>query len=123
MTQLADEIAFVKNVHFAATEQGEKIIFLHTVNAGPANQSYGIQVAQLAGIPRKVIQLARQKLQELENQGGQVASRKAVYFPVQSDLFAEPTINAAVKLLQEIHPDQLSPREALEWLYKLKQCL
>lgn len=122
LTTLADEISFVKNMHFDATEQGEKIIFLHTVKAGPANQSYGIQVAQLAGIPRKVIQLAKQKLYELENQG-HVAPQKAVLLPVQGDLFAVPAVNAAIKLLQEINPDQLSPREALDWLYRLKQSL
>jgi DNA mismatch repair protein MutS len=119
LTGLADEIPTVKNVHFDATEQNDKIIFLHTVNAGPANQSYGIQVAQLAGVPRPVIQLAKQKLRELENQVHSISHG----VPVQADLFAslsaEP--HPVVQKVQDINPDQLSPREALDVLYQLKQ--
>jgi DNA mismatch repair protein MutS len=122
LTTLADDIPFVKNVHFDATEQGDSIVFLHTVNAGPANQSYGIQVAQLAGIPREVIQLAKQKLHELENQV-HPGSQKIISPMVQGDLFALPVANAAIKLLEDINPDQLSPKEALEYLYQLKQIL
>src|SRR4029078_1980516 len=66
LTALSDEIVTVKNVHFDATERDDKIIVLHTVKSGPANKSYGIQVAQLAGVPRPVIQLAKKKLHELE---------------------------------------------------------
>lgn len=68
LTALADEITTVKNVHLDAAEHNEKIIFLHKVQPGPANQSYGIQVAQLAGVPRTVILQAKQKLQSLEQQ-------------------------------------------------------
>lgn len=113
LTSLADKIPTVKNVHFDATEHGEKIIFLHTVNAGPANQSYGIQVAQLAGVPRPVIQLAKQKLHELERHQPE---------PQQMELFnAVPTKHPVLALLEEIDPDQLSPREALEMMFKLKE--
>lgn len=122
LTALADEISFVKNAHFDATEQGDTIIFLHTVNAGPANQSYGIQVAQLAGIPREVIQLARRKLQALEKSGAG-GVQKTVVSPVQGDLFAVAVENEAVRLLKSVDPDKLSPREALEWLYRVKECL
>ncbi|MCD6039584.1 MAG: mutS [Gammaproteobacteria bacterium] len=123
LTTLAETIPFVKNVHFNATEQGEKIIFLHTVNAGAANQSYGIQVAQLAGMPREVIQVAKQKLYQLENQA--CTSLKKAVPQVQGDLFSMSMEreNAAIKLLKEVNPDHLSPREALEWLYRLKTCL
>ncbi len=122
LTTLADDIPFVKNVHFDATEQGEKIIFLHTVNEGPANKSYGIQVARLAGLPRAVIQLAQQKLHVLENQVFSVPSAVAPSPPLQGDLFtAASSENAVMRLLNDIHPDQLSPREALEWIYRLKQ--
>jgi DNA mismatch repair protein MutS len=116
LTSLADEISTLKNVHFSATEHGEKIIFLHTVNDGPANQSYGIQVAQLAGVPRPVILLAKTKLRELENQAHH-------HSPVQADLFSivETKEHPAVALLKEIEPDQLSPKEALEVLYQLKE--
>jgi len=122
LTALSDEIPFVKNAHFDATEQGDSIIFLHTVNAGPANQSYGIQVAQLAGIPREVIQQATQKLHTLENQV-LAAPQKTISPTVQGDLFALSVENEAIKLLKEVNPDQLSPREALEYLYKIKRCL
>jgi DNA mismatch repair protein MutS len=119
LTALADDIATVKNVHFDATEQNDKIIFLHTVNAGPANQSYGIQVAQLAGVPRPVIQLAKQKLRELEHH----APAMSGYAPLQADLFAqlEPATHPVVDRLNDIHPDQLTPREALDVLYQLKK--
>lgn len=120
LTTLADEIATVSNVHLDATEHGDKIIFLHTVQPGPANQSYGIQVAQLAGVPRSVIQRAKQKLQELENQAyHQLAEHSAV--PEQRDLFAEvESLHPIVERLQELNPDQLTPKEALELLYQWK---
>ena len=85
LTALADEIATVSNVHLDATEHGDKIIFLHTVQPGPANQSYGIHVAQLAGVPRSVIQFAKEKLQTLE----QEAYPQSAPAPTQRDLFAE----------------------------------
>ncbi len=118
LTALADEISTVSNVHFDATEHGEKIIFLHTVNPGPANQSYGIQVAQLAGVPRSVIQLAKTKLRELENQ-----AYKQHADPQQVDLFSVAQVepeHPVMSLLKEVDPNQLSPKEALDVLYQLK---
>ncbi len=120
LTSLADEISTVHNVHLDATEHGDKIIFLHTVQPGPANQSYGIQVAQLAGVPRSVIQRAKQKLQELEQQA---YVHIAEYSPVpeQRDLFTEAEKeHPVITQLQAINPDQLSPKEALDLLYQLK---
>jgi DNA mismatch repair protein MutS len=120
LTTLADEMTTVKNVHLDATEHGDKIIFLHTVQPGPANQSYGIQVAQLAGVPRSVIQFAKQKLQVLENEAyHHTAQHSAV--PEQRDLFteAEPE-HPVITQLQGINPDQLTPKEALELIYQLK---
>ncbi len=119
LTALAEEIATVQNVHLDATEHGDKIIFLHTVQPGPANQSYGIQVAQLAGVPRSVIQRAKQKLQELEQQA---YTHNVVHSPVpeQRDLFAEPEKeHEVVTRLRDINPDQLTPKEALELMYQL----
>jgi DNA mismatch repair protein MutS len=114
LTALEDELSIVKNKHFDAVEQGEKIIFLHTIKAGAANQSYGIQVAQLAGVPRKVIQMAKEKLHTLENN---------VHTPILSpkNNFSVTPENPVIELLKNIHPDQLSPREALELLYQLKK--
>ncbi len=118
LTVLAEQIATVHNVHLDATEHGDKIVFLHSVNEGPANQSYGIQVAQLAGVPLKVIQQAKRKLHELEGQA--TGSVGVSHKPVQADLFAMAAVHPAVKLLDEIDPDKLTPREALECLYRLK---
>lgn len=119
LTSLAEEISTVQNVHLDATEHGDKIIFLHTVQPGPANQSYGIQVAQLAGVPRSVIQRAKHKLQELENAAyQQVVQHSPV--PEQRDLFAEvEEVHPVIMQLQEINPDQLTPKEALELIYQL----
>lgn len=117
LTSLADEIATVKNIHFDATEQNDKIIFLHSVNEGPANQSYGIQVAQLAGVPRDVIQLAKQKLRELEHQAHSMQQS-----PQQGDLFVvtQAVEHPVVALLKDVDPNQFSPRDALDFIYKLK---
>lgn len=119
LTALNDEISTVQNVHLNATEHGDKIIFLHTVQPGPANQSYGIQVAQLAGVPRAVIQRAKEKLQVLEQQAYQHNPHAAK--PEQRDLFAqaeEP--HPVLTQLRELNPDQLSPKEALDLLYQLR---
>lgn len=119
LTTLADELPMVRNVHFAATEQNEKIIFLHSVKPGAASQSYGIQVAQLAGVPRSVIQLAKQKLQELEQQA-HMALNSSVG-PCQLDIFAnQEKLHPVVQLLQDLNPDTLSPKEALELIYQCK---
>ncbi len=117
LTSLADEISTVHNIHLDATEHGDKIIFLHAVQAGAANQSYGIQVAQLAGVPRVVIARAKQKLQSLEQTAYQPKHK-------QSDMFALSKENVSheivIKQLKEMKVDQMSPREALDLLYRLK---
>ncbi|HLB57923.1 MAG TPA: DNA mismatch repair protein MutS, partial [Gammaproteobacteria bacterium] len=115
LTALADEISFIKNVHFDATERDDKIIFLHKVQAGAANQSYGIAVAQLAGVPRAVIQLAKQKLRELESEARTISP--------QIDLFnvVEQKDHPLISLLKETDINQLTPRTALELLYRMKE--
>ncbi|HSW70848.1 MAG TPA: DNA mismatch repair protein MutS, partial [Gammaproteobacteria bacterium] len=115
LISLAEEVAGIKNMHFDATEHGDKIIFMHVIQEGPANRSYGIQVAQLAGLPRSVIQRAKQKLTSLELEKVKpLAHDCAVEQP--SLLSKHPVLD----LLASINPDQLSPREALEWIYQLK---
>ncbi len=118
LTSLPDKISTVHNVHLDATEHGDKIIFLHTVQPGPANQSYGIQVAQLAGVPLPVIQQAKTKLLELEKSvhPNTNSVREA---PQQKDLFARPE-SPTLSLLKSIDPNKLSPKEALDLLYQLK---
>ena len=118
LTSLPSEIDVCANVHLDATEHGEKLIFLHTVKEGPANQSYGLQVAALAGVPTKVITAAKRYLQELERRS------RATHEPrpqqeLALELPADP-IHPALEALRAIDPDALSPREALDELYKLK---
>src|SRR6266704_3406128 len=115
MTRLALEYKEAANVHVDAVEHKDTIVFLHAVEEGPASRSYGLQVAQLAGVPKAVIRNARRVLQMLEDArltgGG------------QSDLFAagETEPDALRDALAAANPDELSPREALELLYRLKR--
>ena len=120
MTRIAQEYKEAANVHLDAVEHKDSIVFLHAVEEGPASQSYGLQVAQLAGVPKAVIQRARRILQQLED-----ASRAG---GGQADLFArpapaepEPATDALRDALAQVNPDELSPREALELLYRLKR--
>lgn len=119
LTQLPEIITNVVNVHLNAIEHEDKIIFLHAVNEGPASQSYGLQVAQLAGVPQTVIQQAKIKLRELE-QHGLVKQNSSL----QPDLFQAPQhSNPLLKMLGEINLDELSPRQALDILYQFKKLL
>ena len=121
LTALPDDYPGVQNVHLDAAEHGDGIAFLHAVKPGPANQSYGLQVAQLAGIPRKVIQQARGKLQQLEKDEGFKSGLAAQQQVVQNDLFASLPGHPALDILDATDPDQLSPRQAQELLYRLKE--
>jgi len=122
LTLLANEYAELANVHLDAIEHGQRIVFLHAVEDGPANQSYGIQVAALAGIPAAVLKAARRQLREFE--------QRASINPLQPDLFAsalstaaeacEPATHPAIDRLRAIDPDRLTPREALDALYELR---
>jgi DNA mismatch repair protein MutS len=122
LTQLAAEYPALRNVHLDAVEHGERIVFLHAVEDGPANQSYGIQVAALAGVPRSVIRDARRTLQALE--------QRAVSDFRQPDLFtaadgaqppaAEPQADPLREALGAVDPDRLTPRAALDLIYSLK---
>jgi len=116
LTRLAQDYPVCANVHLDAVEHGHKIVFLHAVEEGPASQSYGVQVAALAGMPPAVVREARRRLTALEN--------RDVGSATQPDLFAsapplpEPP-HPALDALRDINPDELSPREALEKLYQL----
>ncbi|MBZ0105101.1 MAG: DNA mismatch repair protein MutS [Sulfuricella denitrificans] len=117
LTQLAQEFRQVANVHLDAVEHRDRIVFLHSVEEGPASQSYGLQVAQLAGVPASVIQQAKKRLLQLEQQGLEASP--------QQDLFAAAPIeeaeHPAVEALKQLDPDELSPRAALELVYRLKK--
>ena len=118
LTTLADEQKTIHNVHLDAMEHGDKIIFLHAVKDGPANQSYGLQVASLAGVPRSVIDKAKTKLRHLEDHA--YREQQSATGVNQLDLFSSQECHPVVTLLEDVKPDDLSPRQALELLYRLK---
>ncbi|HKX53398.1 MAG TPA: DNA mismatch repair protein MutS [Nitrosospira sp.] len=133
LTRLAEEFAQVANVHLRAVEHKHHIVFLHAVNEGPASQSYGLQVAALAGVPDPVIKTARKYLLKLE--------QEALSNQPQGDLFSggdlfwkqdrlpeesierndDPPDHPVLALLRTIVPDDLSPKQALDQLYALKK--
>jgi DNA mismatch repair protein MutS len=118
LTQLAQEFRQLANVHLDAKEHGADLVFLHAVEEGPASQSYGIQVARLAGVPSPVIVAARRHLRELEDAQVQPGP--------QGDLFTahlpndEAPPHPALDQLRELDPDTLTPKAALDMLYALK---
>ena len=127
LTVLPDTEPTVVNVHLNATEHNERIIFLHQVLPGPASQSYGLAVAQLAGVPEPVLQRAKQHLAQLEAQSQTQEGRcsgpaEPLQQPRQADLFADLP-HPVVQALRELNPDELSPRQALALLYEWKQKL
>ena len=130
LTTLATEVEGCANVHLDATEHGDGIVFLHAVKEGPANRSYGLQVAQLAGVPRDVIAAARAYLEGLEAERERARlTHGAGAHATQAELplFAPPRAPAAPSGLQaallRINPDELSPKAALETLYELRRRL
>jgi DNA mismatch repair protein MutS len=116
LTTLPDEHPGIANVHLDAVEHGESIVFMHAVREGPASQSYGLQVAALAGVPRAVIERARLRLRELEDAARRHTDRGATQLP----LFPLEAPNPAVDTLKGLDPDALTPRAALELIYHLK---
>ncbi len=118
LTALAREIAACDNVHLDATEHGGRLVFLHAVRPGPANQSYGLQVASLAGVPKEVIGRARRYLKTLESQQAvQVNNPQGQLDLSIADAAPDETLRVALAALD---PDAMTPREALDALYKLK---
>ncbi|MDC8805047.1 DNA mismatch repair protein MutS [Halomonas pacifica] len=120
MTALAEQAEGVANVHLTAAEHKDGIVFMHRVEDGPASQSYGLQVAQLAGVPQGVIRRAREKLAQLEQQEvDQPRPAADGAAPLQNDLFANAP-HPLVEALEGLDVDDLSPRQALELLYQWK---
>ena len=119
MTQLPEHLPQCTNVHLKAVEHGDHIVFLHTVKAGAASKSYGLQVAKLAGIPQAVILLAKQKLHELESH---LLPEQQSEINQQNQ--AQPkTLHPILEKLTHLKPDQLSARDALQILYELHAML
>ena len=130
LTQLANDMPHVKNVHLSAVEQREAIVFLHQVQEGPASKSYGLQVAQLAGVPRAVISAARKHLSELEAQQNQhtqfdLFNAPAVMDSAENEAMASVgfTPHPLLAELSNIDPNELTPKQALDALYLLKKML
>jgi DNA mismatch repair protein MutS len=123
LTTLPEEYPGIGNLHLDAVEHGDSIVFLHAVRPGPANQSYGLQVATLAGVPKPVIQRARQRLRELEHNAQLHAEQQQAQMPLFDTAPSEPSPSKLEMQLREIDPDGLTPREALAALYRLKETL
>jgi DNA mismatch repair protein MutS len=128
LTSLAGEAPGVVNVHVEAVEHGETLVFLHSVKEGPANQSYGLQVAALAGIPKSVTAQARRYLTELERERDAMRistspqAELALFAPAPAPALAPaPPESAALDALRALDPNSLSPREALDLLFRLQQ--
>ncbi|MCK5872128.1 MAG: DNA mismatch repair protein MutS, partial [Methylococcales bacterium] len=119
LTRLADDHKTIYNLHLDAKEHGDKIIFLHAVKEGAASQSYGLQVAALAGVPRVVIQQAQAKLRQLEEKS--YLEQQLVVDDDQADLFSKDEHHPVLNLLEAIDPDEMTPKEALKLLYRFKR--
>jgi DNA mismatch repair protein MutS len=134
ITALPDTLEKVVNIHLDATEHNDNIVFLHNIQRGPASKSYGLQVAKLAGIPKAVIVRAREQLAVLEassadkgvpksdrvGSGGSSTREPSKITVIQGELFGGGEPSEVEKHLSEIDPDDLSPKQAMEVLYKLK---
>ena len=119
LTRLAQDYPECANVHLDAVEHNHGIVFLHALEEGPASQSYGIQVAALAGIPASVIREAKRRLRQLENREVEAGPQGDLFAAAPEPAEAEP--HPALDALRALEPDNLSPREALEKLYELKR--
>jgi DNA mismatch repair protein MutS len=126
LTRIVDEFKYAANVHLDAIEHSHSIVFMHKVEEGAANQSYGLQVAQLAGIPKPVITAAKRKLAQLEL--NQVANQDTQSLP-QVDMFmhneqaAEVHLHPVLSELELLQVDDLTPRQALDVLYRLRSLI
>jgi len=120
LTRIIYDYKQAANVHLDAAEHGKGIVFLHKVEDGAANQSYGIHVAQLAGIPKSVVTSAKRKLTQLENNQMQNSESQPDMFSPNVEL-EEPPQEPAMRELEAVQPDDLTPKQALELLYRLKE--
>jgi DNA mismatch repair protein MutS len=129
LTQLPNSYATARNVHLSAVEHKDSIVFLHAVEEGPASQSYGLQVAQLAGVPSSVIRAAKKHLALLEAHSKEhtpqfdLFSGSSGVIEAEVEELEENKVHPVVEELNKISPDALSPREALDILYQLKGLL
>ena len=122
VTSLPQLCPTMANVHLDATEHQDHVVFLHHIQEGPANRSFGLQVARLAGIPAPVLQAAQDKLTELERGAlrGATGVTAAGSAPAQSDLFAPARPHPVLDLLRDLEVNEMSPRQALDTLFELQ---
>ena len=124
LTTLPEEFPGIANVHLDAVEHGDSIVFLHAVKEGPANQSYGLQVAALAGVPKSIIERARQRLRELEDAAQRHTENQTVQMSLFQPMEEQPIKKSPIEeAMHEVEPDNLTPRQALDELYRLKQLI
>jgi len=125
LTSLPQLCPTMANVHLDATEHQDHVVFLHNIQEGPANRSFGLQVAKLAGIPVAVLQAARDKLSELERGAAPGATPLPGHggTPTQNDLFVHPEPHPVLERLRALEVDDLTPRQALDTLFELKSAL
>lgn len=128
LTRLAEDFSQLFNVHLSAVEHQHKIVFLHTVKPGAASQSYGLQVAALAGVPASVIRIAKKQLKQLEQHSQTQHPQQDLFAatdPIEDDDI--PTVPAEphplIQAMEQLQVDELSPKSALDTLYQLKQLL
>ncbi len=122
LTSLPDVCPTMANVHLDATEHQDHVVFLHNIQEGPANRSFGLQVARLAGIPVPVLQAAQEKLKELERGALRDArpEQASASVPAQNDLFSLSQPHPVIESLHALDVNELTPRQALDKLYELK---
>ncbi|WP_217538362.1 DNA mismatch repair protein MutS [Vibrio metschnikovii] len=122
LTELPSTLPHLANVHLDAVEHGENIAFMHAVQEGAASKSYGLAVASLAGVPKAVITNAKNKLAQLEQQR-ETTKKPVASLAITDQMSLIPEPSEVELLLAGIDPDELTPRQALEALYRLKKCL
>src|SRR5690606_13391283 len=123
LTRLAEKLEAGANAHLRAREWKGDLVFLHEVAPGAADRSYGIQVARLAGLPRSAVERARAVLARLEANGGSTRVEIVDELPLFAQVLEETKASPLEAALEALDPDALSPKQALETLYKLKALL
>jgi DNA mismatch repair protein MutS len=121
LTQLAEQLPQIANVHVAAAQARGKVVFLHEVRDGPASQSYGLAVAQLAGVAAPVVRRARAMLAQLEERAAGTRPQLDLFSATQAQPAAPATVDTLRTRLDGVDVDALSPRDALELVYELKR--
>ena len=129
LTALPNELDGAINLHLSALQQGDEVVFLHRIEEGPASQSYGLQVARLAGVPAAVLALAKKELAALESGSNRLVSSNKSKGKTQTDSVQpglelyEPLPQPLLQELRQLNPDELTPKQALDALYQLKKAL